>query len=66
MPMLRGQMISMLIALTGVFASLLAAAEPRSQNFPVLMAFLNYALCSTYVLRPLIRNTVRRLVMLLP
>ena len=38
----------------GIFATLLSAEQP-SANFPLLLSFLNYVLCSTYLLRPLLR-----------
>ncbi len=51
----RGQVISLLTAGTGICASRLSAEKP-SANFPVLLAFLNYLLCSTYLVRPALRT----------
>jgi solute carrier family 35, member F1/2 len=44
----RGQLISILIAGTGVFATFLSANDT---NFPTLMSMCNYALLSTYLVR---------------
>ena len=52
----RGQVISILTAGTGIFATLLSANKPKSANYPVLLSFMNYALCSTYLLRPYLRS----------
>lgn len=46
----HGQLISLLIAGTGIFSSLLSTAEP-SANFPTFMTLVNYILLSTYLLR---------------
>ena len=48
--LLRGQLISVLIAGTGVFATLLSTAKPNA-NFPMFMNFLNYLLLSAYFVR---------------
>ena len=48
--LITGQIISLLIAGTGVFASLLSNTTPSS-NIPSLMSFINYALLSTYLFR---------------
>jgi drug/metabolite transporter (DMT)-like permease len=53
--LLHGQVISIFLAGTGIFANELSSLDPNS-NFPVLMAFLTYCLCSTYLVRPLIRR----------
>lgn len=53
--LVRGQVISIFLAGTGIFASELSSLQPNS-NFPVFMAFLNYCLCSTYLLRPFVRR----------
>ena len=47
---LRGQLISLLIGGTGIFATLLSSATPNA-NFPQFMNFLNYLLLSGYFLR---------------
>jgi solute carrier family 35 protein F1/2 len=46
--LLQGQLISLLIAGTGIFASILSS---ESANFPTMMNFLNYALLSSILLR---------------
>lgn len=48
--LLQGQWISILIAGTGIFATILSETKP-STNFPLLMNMLNYALLSTYMIR---------------
>ena len=52
----RGQVVSLLTAGTGVFASLLSQSKPVSLNFPLLLSCLNYILCSFYLIRPFIRG----------
>lgn len=47
---LQGQFISLLIAGTGVFASLLSDSTPNA-NFPLFMNFCNYSLLSLFLLR---------------
>ena len=47
---MRGQLISLLISGTGIFATLLSSATPNA-NFPQFMNFLNYLLLSGYFLR---------------
>ena len=46
--LLQGQLISLLIAGTGVFASILSDAKA---NFPMLLSFLNYLLLSMFIWR---------------
>jgi len=48
--LIRGQIISLFIAGTGVFATLLSNTTPSS-NFPSLMSLFNYALLSTFLFR---------------
>lgn len=48
--LLHGQWISILIAGTGVFATLLSSTTPSS-NFPLLMNFCNYSVLSLFLLR---------------
>lgn len=48
--LIRGQTISVLIAGTGIFASLLSSTSPTT-NFPTLMNLFNYNLLSTYLAR---------------
>lgn len=48
--LLRGQLISVLIAGTGVFATFLSSTTPTS-NIPTLMNLINYILLSTFVLK---------------
>ena len=50
-----GQLLAILLTGTGICAANLAALKPNS-NYPALLAFLNYCLCSTYLLRPFIFN----------
>ena len=50
LPLLRGQWISILLAGTGIFATILSETKP-STNFPLLLSSCNYALLSTYLLR---------------
>ena len=47
---LRGQVISLFIAGTGVFATLLSKQSP-SANFPTLMSLCNYVILSTFLFR---------------
>ena len=51
--LLIGQLLAVLCAGTIICAANLSAMHPNS-NFPSLLAFLNYCLCSTYLLRPMI------------
>lgn len=46
--LLQGQLISALIAGTGIFASILS---DRGANFPMLLSFLNYVLLSMFIWR---------------
>lgn len=48
--LIRGQIISLFIAGTGVFATLLSSTTPSS-NFPSLMSLFNYVLLSTFLFR---------------
>ena len=48
-----GQFLALLLMGTGAFAAQLSAMSPDS-NFPAMLAFLNYFLCSTYLIRPFI------------
>ena len=52
----RGQVVSLLTAGTGIFATLLSQVKPVSMNFPLLLSVFNYILCSTYLLRPKLRE----------
>lgn len=47
---IRGQIISIFIAGTGVFATLLSSTTPSS-NFPSLMSLFNYALLTSFLFR---------------
>jgi solute carrier family 35 protein F1/2 len=53
--LLQGQLISLLIAGTGVFASILSN---RNANFPTFLTFLNYALLSLFIWRKLLVKKV--------
>jgi solute carrier family 35 protein F1/2 len=53
--LLQGQLISLLIAGTGVFASILSS---RNANFPTFLSFLNYALLSLFIWRKLLVKKV--------
>jgi hypothetical protein len=53
--LLQGQWISVLIAGTGIFATILSDTHP-STNFPLLMNSCNYILLSTYLLRRHLRG----------
>lgn len=48
--LIQGQVISMLIAGTGIFATLLSSATPNT-NFPLFMNLFNYLLLSTFLWR---------------
>lgn len=48
--LLQGQWISILIAGTGIFATILSDTHPSS-NFPLLMSSCNYVLLSSYLCR---------------
>eukprot|EP00601_Ochromonadales_sp_CCMP2298_P028044 CAMPEP_0173278852 /NCGR_PEP_ID=MMETSP1143-20121109/4840_1 /TAXON_ID=483371 /ORGANISM="non described non described, Strain CCMP2298" /LENGTH=426 /DNA_ID=CAMNT_0014216049 /DNA_START=98 /DNA_END=1379 /DNA_ORIENTATION=- len=54
--LLQGQWISVLIAGTGIFATILSDTHP-STNFPLLMSSCNYVLLSTYLLRRHLRGS---------
>jgi solute carrier family 35, member F1/2 len=54
---IRGQMISVLISGTGIFATFLSNTKPTSTNFPTLMSLFNYSLLSTYILRICFRKS---------
>jgi len=49
-PLVRGQKISLLIAGTGVFATLLSNYKPTA-NFPTFMNFINYLLLSFFMIK---------------
>ena len=53
-PVLRGQLISLLIAGTGVFATILSDDFSPSANYPTFMNALNYACLSVYMIRRLV------------
>lgn len=53
LPLFHGQFISLLIAGTGFFASLLSS---RDVNTPMLQSLLNYVLLSTCLVRLVLRN----------
>jgi solute carrier family 35 protein F1/2 len=55
--LLQGQWISVLIAGTGVFATLLSETKP-STNFPLLMNMCNYALLSIFLTRKFCKRDV--------
>lgn len=57
--LLRGQLISLLIAGTGVFATLLSLTTP-STNFPTFLNLLNYILLSSYLIRQRIKLYYRK------
>ena len=48
--LINGQVISIFIAGTGVFATLLSSTTPSS-NFPSLMSLFNYVLLSSFLFR---------------
>ena len=54
-PLVRGQLICLLIAGTGVFATLLSDDFSPSANFPTFMNALNYLCLSVYMLRKMFR-----------
>ena len=54
LPLVRGQVISILIAGTGIFATLLSDCNP-SANFPTFMNFLNYSILSVYIIKRVVR-----------
>ncbi|RYY68652.1 hypothetical protein EON63_24580, partial [archaeon] len=54
--LLQGQFISICIAGTGIFATLLSEMKPTA-NFPLLMSFLNYFLLSFFLIRIYWRKT---------
>lgn len=56
---LQGQWISILIAGTGVFATILSSTRPNA-NFPLLMNLFNYVLLSLFLFRKLYRDRERR------
>ena len=60
-PLVRGQVISVLIAGTGVFATLLSDCSPTA-NFPTFMNFLNYLLLSVYMIKRVIKVSHCRIV----
>lgn len=60
-PLLHGQVISLLITGTGVFASILSSTSP-STNFPLLMNSLNYFLLSFYFFKRLLKNRNNQLI----
>ncbi len=51
--LLVGQLLAVLLMGTGACASQLSSMSPNS-NFPAMLAFLNYFLCSTYLIRPIL------------
>lgn len=53
--LLQGQWISILIAGTGIFVTILSDIHP-SANFPLLMSSCNYVLLSTYLCRKFLFN----------
>jgi solute carrier family 35, member F1/2 len=53
--LLRGQWISVLIAGTGIFATILSNAHPNA-NFPLFMNMFNYLLLSMFLFRSRCRN----------
>jgi solute carrier family 35 protein F1/2 len=57
---IHGQLISVLIAGTGVFASILSSFQP-SANFPLFMNFFNYLLLSFFLLRLYYRRSQSKL-----
>jgi hypothetical protein len=48
-PILRGQIISFLIAGTGIFADQLSDVHGHNNNFPALLAALNYLVIAIYI-----------------
>ena len=56
--LIQGQWISILIAGTGIFASILSDTHP-STNFPLFMNSCNYILLATYLLRRYINHGVK-------
>jgi len=60
-PLVRGQVISVLIAGTGVFATLLSDCNPTA-NFPTFMNFLNYLLLSVYMIKRVVKISYCRIV----
>ena len=53
-PLVRGQLISLLIAGTGIFASILSDNFSPSANYPTFMNTLNYLCLSIYMLRKVV------------